>query len=693
MLSRIAFAALIAGSALAVTGCSDDAGSVSDTTPPNDNMPPDDPPPGFEEADPGRVTIHRLNRAEYNNSVRDLLGTDLRPADDFPSDDHGYGFDNIADVLSISPLQLELYDRAAELLATEALLISRTDPEVFAFEAETVGSETGAVWRDEGWNLWSNGQLDTVIEVPQTGDYQITVRAFGQQAGDEPARMTVALDGVVLETFDVTAVEFADHTLTSEIQQGPRTISVAFINDFYEPDLGQDRNLIVDAFEITGPLGLTGEPNPIRERLMVCEPRDGADADCAGQILGTFARKAWRRPVQDDEVERLVALAKVAWDDGDTFDAGISLGLQGILLSPHFIYRVELDPDPDSETPHKLTEHELAVRLSYFLWSSTPDETLLALADEGALSDDAEMARQVERMLADPRSDALVENFSGQWLHTNALNDIQPDYNAFPDYDDELKEALIGETRMFFREFLDSDRPASEMFTAEFTYINDRLAQHYDMPAVDSDELVRMELSDGQRGGILTHGSVLTVTSYPTRTSPVLRGKWILTQLLCSEPGAPPDGVEGLVEENIPTGTLRERLEQHRADPTCASCHDLMDPLGFGLEKFDGIGAWRDEEFGFPIDDSGILDDGTEFEGARELSHIIQEDERFADCLSKQMFIYALGRGAERHDTDDLALIREQFKNDGQKIKDLARFIASSHAFQFRRGEANEEGE
>lgn len=700
---RSAAAMWMLAGALTLSACTGDTGGADGGAdgdgPGVANNVPDAPPnnapdnPTDPEADPGRVTLHRLNRAEYNATVRDLTGTSLRPADDFPSDDHGYGFDNIADVLSISPVQLELYDRAAELLVEEALLVNNVEARLDHFEAEEVGSMVGGAAGDY-WNIWSNGEVTAAFEASHDADYRLAAAAVGQQAGPELPIMVFLIDGLEVARFDVEAQrpDPGLYEVVVPVTAGGHTFSVGFVNDFYDPDQGLDRNLLVDWFEVEGPLGLEGGPNPIRERLVTCDAQtDGVDA-CGREILTRFATRAWRRPVTDAELDRLMALVQLPIGEGDPFDVGLGLAMQAVLLSPHFIYRVELDPDPNSLTPHSLNDYELASRMSYFIWSSMPDELLFEAASQGRLQDPGELQAQVTRMLADPKAQALVDNFAGQWLYTAALNDVQPDYAIFPDYDDELRDAMRGETQRFFQEFLHGDMSAWEMFTADFTYLNDRLAAHYGIPAPGSgQEMVRVELSDPQRGGLLTHGSVLTVTSYPTRTSPVIRGKWILTQLLCSEPPPPPPGVEGLVEEEIPTGTLRERLEQHRADPVCASCHNLMDPLGFGLESYDGIGAWRDEDVGgFAIDDGGVLDDGTAFEGAAQLSEILAADERFVDCLSEKMFTYALGRGPAFHDRDDLEEIRTALRSDEGRMRSLVQAIVQSHAFRYRRGEPDD---
>lgn len=772
-------------------------------------------------ASPGRVTLHRLNRAEYNNTVRDLLGTDARPADDFPADDHGYGFDNNADVLALSPFQLELYARAADSLVAEALAEPPTVPNATRYEAEALGATTGALWRDQGWQLrqdgsvgaegafpqagrytfsvrafgagqsdapvtmglriggivartWQvpiapdiaapyettldleaggqmvdvvalaapydpaqgvdqslvvdwfqvtgpqvshpvaidtngaaldpasefgqgdrdegvfhfsrNGAIQLRFEAEEAGEYRVSVTASGDQAGDEPAKLTLELDGRPVVTHDVDGPrdrpEVYQHI--SAVSAGSHSLHLRFPNDHWDADTREDRNLQVGRITVEGPLHVV-PTNPIRDAILHCDATPGSPR-CADQILSRFLRRAWRRPPTQDELARYSRLVVTALSHGDTFESGVALALRAALVSPHFLFRVELDP-PGGEA-HPLTDHELATRLSYFLWSSMPDEELLALADEGRLQDDEVLAAQTARMLADPRSRALTDNFAGQWLQTRALFDVVPDYNVFPDYDQALQYGLYEETAAFFEAFLHTDRPVTEMFTAEFTFANGRVAAHYGLDGVDGIKPQRVEL-DGptRRRGILTHGSVLTVTSYPTRTSPVKRGKWVLSQLLCSEPPPPPPGVEGLIDEVDASASLRERLEQHRADPTCASCHALMDPIGFAMEEYDGIGRYRDDDHGYAIDPSGELVTGEAFADVHELADILAADDRVTRCVARHMTTYALGRGLEFDDKPYSDAIHAGFVEDGSRLSRLIHHIVQSRLFRWRQAE------
>ncbi|WP_281329542.1 DUF1592 domain-containing protein [Polyangium sp. 6x1] len=642
----------------------------------------DDAPPA---TDPGRVTMHRLNRAEYDNTVRDLLGTALRPAEDFPADDRGYGFDNIADVLSISPLQAELYARAAEDLAREAMNLP-SHSTTLRVEAETLTGQVGAAG-GEDWNLWSGGELPLTHEFPSSGKYRIAARVWGDQAGPDPVNVNLLVGGTIAGTFDVSETSANPVVVEAEADAnaGTQVVSVEFTNDYYDEAASADRNLHVDWMEIEGPLGVVGE-NPIRERIVVCDPTGGAA--CVREILQKFAERAFRRPVTEAELDRLAGVVALAEQQGQTVDIGLEIALRAILTSPHFLFRPELDPNPNADAPaHPLDDFELASRLSYFLWSSMPDEALFAAAREGKLQDPAEIEAQVERMLADPKADALIDNFAGQWLFTRALDDHQPDYYAFPTWDDALRESMREETRLFFREFLKNDLPIPGMLTADFTYIDERLATHYGMPSPGPDGFVKVTIEDPNRKGLLAQGSILTVTSYPTRTSPVKRGKWVMTQMLCTEPDAPPPGVEGLVTEEVPTGSIRQRLEIHRANPICAGCHVEMDNLGFGFENFDGIGSFRTEDLGFPVDASGELPGGKTFTGLTQLSGILAEDPRFMHCVSEKMLTYALGRGHEPADADDLEHLTKALNDRGQRFVDLIKLVATSEPFRMRRGE------
>jgi hypothetical protein len=644
--------------------------------------------------DPGRVTIHRLNRSEYNNTVRDLLGTQQRPADNFPHDDYGYGFDNNADVLSLSPLLIELYADAAESLIDEALAQNNAQPIYQRVLGTQATASTGGAWGD-GWNLWSNGELVSLIEFSVAGQYKLRARVAATQGGPDLAHMLITLNGLTVGSFDVPATATADAPQTFEVEvavpAGLQQIGVAFTNDYYDDVTGEDRNLLVSWFEVEGP---TDQPvvtgNPQRDALITCDPVAITADACAAQVIRAFGRRAWRRDLTDDEAQRLLAITQAAWGRGDGFDAGLGVALKTALLSPHFVFRVELDPSPESAAQHPLTGYELASRLSYFLWSSMPDDALLDAAASGALQDPAEIERQARRMLADPRAESLVDNFAAQWLYIRALTDASPDVWHFPQWDDDLRAAMTEEMRLAFRALLFEGHPASELLTRRSAFVNQRLAQHYGLTWPGGDPAAFVEVawpSDALRAGVLTQGGLLTALSYPTRTSPARRGKWVLGQLLCTEPPPPPPGVEGLPMVDTTGLSLRQRLEQHRADPTCAGCHSSMDPIGFSLEGFDGVGVARTEDQGLPLDTSGTLPDGSSFNGPVELAAVISNDPRFPLCISEKMFVYALGRGAQRSDHPYLQQIADALMTSGMRLDDLAVHIATSEPFRTRRGE------
>lgn len=663
--------------ALLATGCACNADDREQTEAPS------------AETDPGRVALRRLNRTEYNNTVRDLLGTTLRPADSFPYDDTSYGFDNMADTLSVSPLHVELYEQAAASLAAEAVYLPLAEPLYALVEAESEDAiaTTGGLSGD-AWNLWSNGELYVTLDLPEDGTYELSARLWATQAGLDLARASLSVDSVVLGTFDVAADSRNNaevHAFEAELAAGAHTVAVSFLNDFYEPDLGLDRNLLVDWIAVYGPTDAQPGANPIRERLFTCEPSGEADRGCARQILEPFAYRAWRRPLAAGELDRILGVFEAVVADEGTFDDGIRLALQYVLLSPNFLYRVELDPDPESPEPRPLTDFELATRLSYFLWSSTPDDALLQAAEEGLLQDPEEIEAQVHRMLADPRADALTTNFAAQWLYIRALPDAFPDPWTYPEFDEALRSSFQEEMTRFFRSFVEEDRDMRELLTTTEGEINARLAEHYDLPPVS--DWTRVDLSGVHRGGLFGQGGIHLVTSYPTRTSPVRRGKWVLGQLLCSEPPPPPPGVEGLIDDDASAQTLREQLEQHRKDPSCASCHQTMDNLGFPFEHFDGVGAWRERDRGHPVDGSGILPDGRSFYGTREMAAIIADDPLFSACIVEKVFTFALGRAPVPQDRDTLAHIDTRFREGGLRFRDLAVQIATSPAFRMRRGE------
>ena len=659
---------------------------------------PDDAPDTGTDAEPDagepvpvRTTMHRLNNAEYDNTVRDLLWTDQQPAESFPPDDIGYGFDNISDVLSMSPLHLEMYELAAQSLVAEALRVPIYEPLRF-FVLGGDGEATTGGGSGDGWNLWSNGEWSMSTVLPEDGRYRVTLHAYGQQAGAEVVHGFLGIDSLPTFEFDMPETVDLPAFISTEFETtaGPHTFGAFFTNDYYNPDAGEDRNMIILDMTVEGPLDLRLPGEAPRDRLILCDPEVDDPRGCAIETLDAFLPRAWRRPVPSEERDRLMAIYDEVEGETGSFDQGLRWSFVASLVSPHFVFRVEPDPALDNVRP--LNDYEVASRLSYFLWSSMPDEELFDLADRGELTDPDVLAEQVDRMLDDPRAIALVDNFAGQWLYIRDIRNVFPDIWIFPTFDDDLNEAMIEEMRLFFWSFITDESPMLELLTADYTYVNERLATHYGIEGMEGEEFARVSLAGLPRQGILTQAGLLTVLSTPTRTSLVRRGKWVLGQLLCSEPSAPPPGVEGLPEQTEDGGTLREILERHRADPVCATCHIEMDAIGFGLENYDGIGLYRLEDNGEPVDATGELA-GQAFDDAISLSEILVEDARFARCISQKLYIYALGRGLGVGDLDPLNHVLEEFVDGGHSFRDLAALIATSDPFLFHSADRGEEDE
>ncbi len=540
--------------------------------------------------DPGRVTMRRLNRVEYRNTIRDLLGVETDAADAFPSDDVGYGFDNIGDVLTISPLLMEKYLDAARRIA-RAAVVSPEDRAGGAqrFEGGRLeGSGGGPNGGAFGFGTVGRAGVDVLF--PAAGDYVIEVSAWGHQAGNEPCRMEVLLGEQVLATVDVAQREGSPGTFRAKVRvdtPGRRRIGVGFVNDYYFPaarnPADRDRNLFVESVALLPPASvpLIGDLPASHRRIVAARPADsssGAWSKAAGTSLAPLARRAYRRPLRAGELDRLVRLALTAREGGFSYERGIQLAVQGLLVSPHFLFRVELDPRPnDPSAKRSLDGFEIATRLSYLLWSSMPDDALLARAGSGGLSKPEVLRSEVRRMLRDPRSAALADNFAGQWLQLRKLSVVQPDPQRFPQFDEALREAMRQETRLFFSDVVQSDRSVLDFLDGRHTFANERLANLYGIPGIAGEGFRRVALPDSQRGGLLGHASILTLTSNPGRTSPVKRGKWVLENLLGTPPPPPPPNVPELPEDKkggsaTPT-TVRQRLEIHRRNPACNACH------------------------------------------------------------------------------------------------------------------------
>lgn len=640
--------------------------------------------------DPGRVTIRRLNRFEYANTVRDLLYVDLNPSADFPSDDVGHGFDNIGDVLSLSPLHLDGYLRAAEQLALAALPAPGANKTSYTSEKFTLSG--GVNIGDEGLVFFSNGEAQARHEFRQAGSTSIRVMAYAAQAGPEPAKMELLMDGRRLGVFDVraTAEKPLAYELPLDVDRARQAVfALRFINDYYRPDApaGQrDRNLHVLSLEVLGPTG--GQPSASRlaRELMPRTPLAGQEKSEGMASLRRFAQRAYRRPVTDGEAARVGALYDAGFKQGGHL-SGLRLAVQGILVSPSFLFRAELDGAAAQGRPRDLTGPELASRLSYFVWGSMPDEALMQKAAAGQLSSPQQLAAEADRLLRDPKSSALADSFAMQWLELERLSTRLPDPKLFPGWSEELRKDMVQETKLFFLDVARSDRSVLDFIDGPYTYLNERLARHYGIKGVTGAQFQRVSLEGTPRAGILTQGSILTVTSNPSRTSPVKRGKWVLDVILGAPPPPPPPGVDEIKPEtrDNETLTLRDKLIEHRASPQCAVCHQKMDPIGFGLENFDGIGGWREKDGPHPIDSSGTLPGGVKFEGPTELRAILKgRSDEFAEAFAAKLLTYALGRGMRSADRCFVEEVAAAAKKDGYRFSSFIRAIVASDAFRKR---------
>ena len=657
------------------------------------------------QPDPGRVTVRRLNRTEYDNTVRDLFGVDFEPSRDFPSDEVGYGFDNIGDVLTVPPLLLEKYLDAAEQVADKA--IHEGDPDLrrqLVAVPELRGRKGG--WVDESGGRVTVGTSGNMaraagLKFPRSGKYTVNVELSASQGGPEPARFAVKANGHTIHEFEVTAHETPE-TVSFEhrMDAGEAVLDVEFLNDWYHPKRG-DRNGFVYSVEVVGPYGVDASNLPgSHEALLANRPGPGMDAQqAAAANLAPLLRRAFRTKVSADDVGPYARFAARAVDDGATFESAMKTALQAVLVSPRFLFRIEGDDGSTGRLARPLTGFELASRLSYFLWNSTPDDRLLELAEGGSLTRDAVLEGEIARMLADDRSDEMIENFSGQWLGLRKLRDTTPDPEIFKDFDEDLREAMGEETRRFVRHVVRENRPVTELISARYTFLNERLARHYGVGGVNGEHFRRVELTDGlpegqQRAGLITHGSILMLTSYATRTSPVRRGEWVLANILGDEPPPAPPNVPTLEETQEAHGelSLREQMAKHREDPSCAACHKTMDAIGFGLENFDATGAWRDADGKFPVDAAGELPakrgvEAASFEGSGELIEIIAgREEAFVRCVAEKLMTFALGRGVTYRDRCELDAIVEAAAADGNRFNSIVKALVMSRAFRQQGG-------
>ena len=679
------------------------------------------------DPNPGRTeTFHRLSRTEYRNAVRDLLALDVDVSELLPADDTSYGFDNIAGVLGVSPTLMERYLSAARKVSRVAVASPVPSPTAETFR---IASDLGQDRRMEGLPFGTRGGTVIDYNFPEDAEYVFEILPDGPLR-IEPHDLELTIDGERIALLTVGKRPDPDDPrglytpqiealeVRTPVTAGPHTVGVAFLRKtsaepegirklYLRPFTGEGSGgdsryqPYVESVTIAGPYESSGarpvEETPSRERIFTCRPAGDAgtaadrdEAACARDILSTVARRAYRRPVSDEDVARLLTFFDRGRAAG-SFDSGIEMALRRLLVSPEFLFRVERDPEGIAPgASYRLSDLELASRLSFFLWSSIPDDELLGVAERGELADPETFDAQVERMLADPRSEALVGNFAGQWLTLRNAAAVRPDEDEFPDFGEGLRQAFRRETELLFDSVLREDRSTLDLLAADYTFVNERLAQHYGIPNVRGSHFRRVALDDANeaRGGLLGHGSILTVTSYANRTSPVNRGKWVLENILGTPPPPPPPDVPELeTAEGAEPLSMREAMEQHRANPVCASCHRLMDPLGLSLERFDAIGRWRDRESGgAAIDASGELPDGTPFDGPAGLkAALLRHPDRFVTTVTEKLMIYALGRGVEHYDAPAIrAIVRDAARED-YRLSALVKGVVRSTPFQMRR--------
>ncbi len=650
---------------------------------------------------PGRPTVHRLNRFEYSNAVRDLLGLDLNPGASLPPDDAGYGFDNIGDVLSTSPLLLDKYLAMARRVSQLAVgnVAVRPAAERYAMERNVPQGDRMA---DE-LPFGSRGGTVVRHHFPLDAEYSFRVHVRSATTHVPYPQLDFRLDGKRVQLADVAVGEREEdeesrfYEVRLPLQAGAHDVGITFRQESWKLETGNEpgRPLLRPAFDyllIGGPFNPRGPGDTeSRRRIFACRPATDEDEEpCARIILGLLARRAYRRPAQEADLRPLLKLFAEGRREGG-FEAGVEMALRGVLVSPNFLFRIERDPQGSAPgTVYRLADLELASRLSFFLWSSIPDEELLQLAEQGRLRQPGTLERQVRRMLADPKAKALVTNFAGQWLQLRNLAEVRPDPDRFPEFDESLRQAFRRETEMFFETLLREDRSVLELLDADFTFVNDRLARHYGMPPVRGSYFRRVAVGDAERGGLLGQGSILTVTSYPTRTSPVIRGKWILENLFAAPPPPPPPDVPELKESAAVAPTsMRQQLEKHRASAACASCHARLDPLGFALENYDAVGKWRSQDGPAEIDASGTLPDGTSLRGPRELKKVLlARREQFVECLAEKLLTYALGRGLEYYDRPTVRRLAGETARQDYRFSALLLAVTSSTPFDMRRTSA-----
>jgi Protein of unknown function (DUF1592)/Protein of unknown function (DUF1588)/Protein of unknown function (DUF1587)/Protein of unknown function (DUF1585)/Protein of unknown function (DUF1595)/Planctomycete cytochrome C len=671
---------------------------------------------------PGRATIHRLNRTEYANAIRDLLALDVDAASLLPPDDESSGFDNIADVLNVPPSLMERYLSASWNISRAAVGNPGIAPSMVTYRVRPDLSQDQHI---DGMPLGTRGGILIQHTFPLDGEYTIKVRlwrnTFDLMRGmEDPHDIEIAMDGARLQLVHAGGKEdFAsmsanpgtfgadlDRRLTVRIpvKAGSHTISAATIlrsnaqrDDLIKPflrttvdglDITGDPS--IDRVTIDGPYGQVGSGDTAsRHKIFICTPHASSEETaCAKKILSALGRIAYRKPLNDASLATLMDFYQRGRANNASFESGIESALQFILASPEFLFRFEPDPSNiAANTVYRIDDLALASRLSFFLWSSIPDDQLLTVASQGKLKDPVVLQQQVKRMLADRRSNALIANFAEQWLFLRNLKAAAPDLEAFPDFDDNLRRAMKEETTLFFDSIMREDRSVLDLLNADYTFVNERLARHYGMPNIYGSQFRRVKVSSEARRGLLGQASILTVTSYPNRTSPVERGKWILTNLLGVPPSPPPPNVPPLQEnsENGKPRSLRERMEQHRKDPVCAGCHKSMDPIGFALENFDAVGHWRNNDEGGKIDPSGTMFNGAQLDGIVGLRKaLVDQHEIFVGVMTEKMLTYALGRGLEYYDMPTVRKIVQEARNNDFRFSSVVMGIVKSTPFQMK---------
>ena len=672
---------------------------------------------------PGRTdTFRRLNRTEYHNAILDLLALEVDVASLLPGDSYSYGFDNVT-VGNLPPTLLERYVAAAEKISRLAVgrLSRRPGGSIIRIRPDLTQEK-----HLDGLPVGTRGGALVPHTFPVDGEYEIKIRLARDrnehvEGLSETHELELLLDRERVGVFTVEPAPIREENLLIfqpsqpnlddhlkirvPVTAGPHTLGVTFpkkpsllletARQPYESHFNYYRHPRIQpavySVSIIGPYDSEGAGDtPSRRRVFVCRPDNPDEEDgCARRILATLMQRVYRRPVTDEDLQKPIELYRAARAK-EGFEAGIEIGLAALLVSPEFLFRIEQDPAGVApHTAYRISDLELASRLSFFLWSSIPDDELLDVAARGELAKPAELEQQVRRMLADPRALNLVSNFASQWLHLRNLESVTPDKRIFPDFDDNLRQAFRRETELFVESILREDRSVLDLLRAKYTFVNERLAKHYGIPHVYGSRFRRITFDeDAARGGLLRHGSILAVTSYATRTSPVIRGKWILDNILGVPPPQQPPGVSDLPEAKTVGRELsmRERLAEHRANPVCANCHRLMDPIGFALENYDAIGRWRSVEAGLPIDTSGELWEGTPFDGVGELEEaLLRRPELFVTTVTEKLLVFATGRGVEYYDGPAIRKILREARAEGYRFSSLVIGIVNSMPFQMRR--------